>query len=70
MLHHLLEERYPRELTLRDGNTVTIRPLGKDDKEALLAFVQEETLAGLLEGRHASDFERAVAFQPAAQPLG
>jgi GNAT superfamily N-acetyltransferase len=38
MLQHLLEERYPREMPLRDGTTATIRPLAKDDKEALLAF--------------------------------
>jgi len=38
MLQHLLEERYPRPITLRDGTTVTVRPLAKDDKEALLAF--------------------------------
>ena len=41
MLHHLLEERYPRPLTLRDGTTVTVRPLEKDDKEALVAFFRE-----------------------------
>ena len=38
MLQHLLEERYPRPMTLRDGSTVTIRPLGKDDRDALLVF--------------------------------
>ncbi|MBI2081175.1 MAG: GNAT family N-acetyltransferase [candidate division NC10 bacterium] len=48
MLQHLLEERYPREMALRDGTTAVIRPLAKDDKEALLAFFravpQEERL--------------------------
>lgn len=29
---------YPKDLTLRDGTRVTIRPLQRDDKEALLEF--------------------------------
>lgn len=31
-------EGYPREITLRDGSTLTVRPIEAADEEALLAF--------------------------------
>ena len=31
-------ERYPREVRLKDGSKVTVRPLGKGDGKAILAF--------------------------------
>jgi L-amino acid N-acyltransferase YncA len=38
MMHDLLRERYPKTMQLRDGTTVTIRPMVADDEEALLTF--------------------------------
>ncbi|MEM4408218.1 MAG: GNAT family N-acetyltransferase [Candidatus Caldarchaeum sp.] len=38
MLDIVLEERYPREVTLEDGTKVTIRPMVREDEERLLEF--------------------------------
>jgi len=38
MMQDLLRERYPKTMQLRDGTTVTIRPMVAGDGEALLTF--------------------------------
>ena len=38
MLGELLKARYPKSLPLRDGSSVTIRPMVAGDEKALLAF--------------------------------
>ena len=38
MLQEVLNERYPKSVTLRDGTPVTIRPMVATDEKALLAF--------------------------------
>jgi L-amino acid N-acyltransferase YncA len=38
MMQDLLKERYPKTMQLRDGTTVTIRPMIAEDEEALLTF--------------------------------
>lgn len=38
MLQEVVNERYPKSVTLRDGTPVTIRPMVAADEKALLAF--------------------------------
>jgi L-amino acid N-acyltransferase YncA len=37
----LLLEDYPREISLKDGSTCTLRPLRKEDQEAFASFFRE-----------------------------
>lgn len=39
-LNDLLQERYPRNITLREGTRLTLRPLKQTDEAALHAFFQ------------------------------
>lgn len=41
MIEELLEERYPKPLTLRDGTVVTIRPLVRSDESRLVEFFRD-----------------------------
>jgi L-amino acid N-acyltransferase YncA len=41
MIEELLEDRYPKPLTLRDGTVVTVRPLVRSDEPRLLEFFQD-----------------------------
>lgn len=41
MIEELLEERYPKPLTLRDGTVVTVRPLARSDEARLLEFFRD-----------------------------
>lgn len=40
MISELITNRYPKNITLRDGSNVVLRPLKKDDKELLWNFFQ------------------------------
>ncbi len=48
MLVPLLEERYPKTVTLRDSSQVTVRPLVSSDKNALFRFFTEIPTEDLL----------------------
>lgn len=41
LLQNLLDERYPKGLSLRDGIYVTVRPLVREDRSRLLTFFRQ-----------------------------
>lgn len=41
MLEMVLEENYPKTMTIKDGKSVIVRPVAKGDEQALITFFNE-----------------------------